>query len=239
MKIIFKMLVLALALLATLARASDKGVQVNVFGEPSFKDEGNVTVGNSHLVKRSVKLYKVIYKSLLKTVGPPLYKKVVKTLGPPLFPPLFKKLYPPTLKKAYKKLGPPLVKFVKKPAKSGQLVTLGTVLGGATIGGGAIGASTLGVTILGKATLGAGGLGAGALGAATLGAGALGTAAVAGTAGVAGMWCMTKTYSNFKLCQISNITVLPDKEGNFKHFLTRWSTLFAIISLILLNYQIV
>ena len=204
-----------------------KGVQVNVFNDTMVKDEGSVVVRNGHLAKRSpqggpaetagaalalktfVKLgglgVKGLYKGLFKVIYPP----TLKIIGPPLF----KKIYPPIYKsllKAYVKKVPKVALLGTKAVKNSAIVPLGTILGSATIGAGAIGASTLGTgAILGAGAipLGAGVLGAGTLGAATLGAGALGTAAVAGTAGVAGMWCITKTYSNFILCQISNNTI--------------------------------
>ena len=187
-----------------------KRLQVNVFSDTMVKDEGSVVVRNIHLAKRSpqggpaetvgtgtlvgsVKLVKFGWPALFKILG--------KTIGPPLF----KKFYPPALKAVgggYLKKGKKFPFLPAKTVKNSAIVPLGTILGAATIGAGAIGAGTLG-----KATLGAGALGAGALGAATLGAGAIGTAAVAGKAGVAGMCCMTKTYSDFMLCQSSKISV--------------------------------
>ena len=201
-----------------------KSVQVKVFNDTMVKDEGSVVVRNGHLAKRSpqggfaetagtilaVKTFvKVASKALFKVYYPPS----LKIFGPPLFKKYFKKIYPPIYKsllKAYVKKVPKVALLGTKAVKNSAIVPLGTILGSATIGVGAIGASTLGTgAILGAGAipLGAGVLGAGTLGAATLGAGALGTAAVAGTAGVAGMWCIAKTYSNFILCQISNNTI--------------------------------
>ena len=220
-----------------------KRVQVNVSSDAMVKDEGSVAARNGHLAKRSPQVVEggtavagtgtvvtgtaVTGTAAASALSPAeeilVLKKLTKIVAPAvkkIYLPAFKKVYLPLLKKIspfyVKKLGPfPFLGV--KAVKSTLVVPVGTILGAATIGGGAIGAG-----VLGTATLGAGALGAG-----VLGAGALGTAAVAGTAGVAGMWCVTKTYSNFILCQRSNITVEADNEQISSIFLTRWLMLFA------------
>ena len=208
-----------------------KRVQENLSSDTMVKDEDSVAARNGHLAKRSPQVVEggtaVAGTGTVSALSPAeeilVLKKFTKIVAPAvkkIYLPAFKKVYLPLLKKIspfyVKKLGPfPFLGV--KAVKSTLVVPVGTILGAATIGGGAIGAG-----VLGTATLGAGALGAG-----VLGAGALGTAAVAGTAGVAGMWCVTKTYSNFILCQRSNITVEADNEQISSIFLTRWLMLFA------------
>ena len=176
-------------------------MQVNVLSDTMVKDEGNVAVRNGHLAKRSPQGGPAEATGSVP-LGLKLMKKFTKTV--------FVALYSPVLKPFKKAAKVPFVglKAAKVPflgfktVKNSFVVPVGTILGAATLGGGAIGATTLGTGAIGAATLGAGALGAGTLGAAALGAGAIGTAAVAGTAGVAGMLCMTKTYSNFIMSEI-------------------------------------
>ena len=185
-----------------------KRVQENLSSDTMVEDEGSVAARNGHLTKRSPQVVEGGTVAATGVVGtgavaaaPVAAPAAVAVTTPADDFLIITKIYLPKLyKKLLKKIGPAyktilspfIVKKGKFPFLGAKVVKptlvlpVGAILGAATLGGGAIGAGILGTGA--KATLGVGALGAGALGAATLGAGALGTAAVAGTAGVAGMW---------------------------------------------------